>query len=215
MRFVRDVLLRSFASRVLMAAGVLFAEHAQADTFGFAADPNSFVTSYEGFNFGPGSTSWVNGSKIPANATPSTPLGYAWSNGGNAISMTLASPGTFTFNSVDLFQNAAAQGAPAQSVTIEGLLGGLEVDSFTTPPLSSTTAFTTFDFDWAGIDELTFSATLDNLSLTNFVVNEPLSAVPEPASLLVVGTALAGLCAFRRRRRESLAAEVRSVIAAP
>ena len=190
-----------FTSAALAVASLALTAPAYATTFGFAADPNHFITTYQGFDFGPFTTSWVNGTVAPANATPAAALGYAWSNGGQALTMTLAAPGSFTLNSVDLFQNAAAQSQPAQSVTITGLLSGVPVDTYTTPPLSSTTAFTTFTLNWTGIDELTFSATLDNLALTNFVVNEAVPSIPEPFRAALLGTSLLGLGALKRRCR--------------
>jgi len=62
------------------------------------------------------------------------------------------------------------------------------VDTFTTPILDSLTrnAFTTFTFDWANIDMVTFSTNrLENVLLTDVTVTVPVVA-SVPAQSLVL-----------------------------
>jgi len=59
---------------------------------------------------------------------------------------------------------------------------------------------------WQHVNELTFSAdgsfVMNSYELANLVL-DPVSAVPEPGSLVILTTGLAGLCLFRRRQRKA------------
>ena len=125
--------------------------------------------------------------------------------------MTLAGPGTFTFNSIALYGDASLWGGAfgGEPVTIVGLLNGAVVDSFTTPSLDSLArgAFTTFNFDWSNINEVTFSTNnLENLLLTDVTVDA--AATPLPAALPLFATGLGGLglLGWRRKRKAQAAA---------
>ena len=190
---------------LLVLFGALGATNATAQTkFGFAGDTNQFITNYEGFTWS-GSTSWVNGTVGPLPGAPSAPLVYAWSNGGANLSMTSST--TFTFNSIALYGDASRWGGTPQSATIEGLLNGSLVDSYTTPvldTLDALDAFTTFDLNWTGINEVTFSTNnAENLLLTDVTVNEPV-VTPEPGSFILMLTG-SGLLGFRLVRRKRIA----------
>ena len=182
-------LVRHLAPCILLS---LIASPAFADVFGFAADPDEFITSYEGFTWSgsSGGNSWVNGALDPLAGAPSAPLGYAWSNGG--ADLTTTSGSTFTFNSIALY---GLNGTPTEPATIQGLLGGSVVDTFTTPALDNPlNTFTTFTLDWTGIDEITFSTNNEsNLLLTDVTINEPVGSVPEPSALILFGSCLLGL----------------------
>jgi PEP-CTERM motif len=185
----------------------------RASVFGFAADPNPFVTisSYQGFTWS-GAGSWVNGTVIPIPvllggvAPPAAPLGYAWSTGGQTLSM--SSLLTFTINSVDIYGDHISFGGTTEALTVEGFTSGIMVDSLVVPVLDNLprNQFSTLALGWAGIDELTFSTssgdTYENLLLTNFVVNDALGAVPEPSTwaMMILGFAGVGFMAYRRRK---------------
>jgi hypothetical protein len=213
-----------------VCAGSCFTSHGHAATFGFAADPNEFISNYEGFIWSGdyGSTSWVNGSVVPivpdttcpscATSTPAAPLGYAWSNGGTNVSMNLATAGTFILNSIALYGNMDLTG-PAGSpsaVLIEGLLNGVVVDTYVTPVLDTLINFTTLILNWSNINEVTFSDTAgeftENILITD--VNVSSVPVPPPTSVPEVnaksGTAVIALLlgvlalAGERRRRQAV-----------
>jgi hypothetical protein len=186
----------------------------RASVFGFAADPNAFVTSYQGFTW-PGVL--VNGTVIPIGvlpggiAPPAAPLGYAWTSGGQNLSMN--SLVTFTINSVDVYGDHISFGGTTEALTIEGFASGIMVDSLVVPVLDNLprNQFSTLALGWAGIDELTFSTssgnTYENLLLTNFVVNDTVGAVPEPSTwaMMLLGFAGVGFMAYRRKPRVALA----------
>jgi hypothetical protein len=188
-----------------LALATAFTADADASVIGFAADSaNVITTSYDGFNWSNsyGSSAWVNGTAVPIGGnTPPAPLGYDWSNGGAGLTVTLASPGTFTFNSIDL---ASYRAFTPYYDTITGLLNGVTVDSYTATNILSS-AFTTYTLDWSNINEVAFSTTLpfaNNLLVTNFAFNE--APVPEPSTLSLFGAGLftfAGFAWYRRRKQ--------------
>lgn len=100
--------------------------------------------------------------------------------------------GSFSLNAIDL---AVWAGSSAPTVRVTS--GALSRD------LLPGIAFSTFSFpaEWAGLTSVSLT-TVDgsgNWSLDNVVLNAP--AVPEPASLLLFGTGVFGMRAWRRRRR--------------
>jgi hypothetical protein len=197
----------SLLAVLLVGAATAMPSTARADTiFGFAADPQILITSYQGFTFSgqDGTTSWVNGTLDPLGGAPAAPLGYAWSNSGVDLTMQLTA-GSFTINSVDL---AAGTGL-AHTVTIQGFSSGVLIDSFTTASLAPipNSSFSTIALGWAGIDELTFSNNRsENLLLTNFDVIT--TAVPEPSTwaMMILGFAGVGFMAYRRKSKPALMA---------
>jgi hypothetical protein len=211
-----EIIVKQFGFRSPLIASLfllLFTCEGRASVFGFAADPNAFVTSssYQGFTWS-GAGSWVNGTVIPIGVTPPAALGYAWSTGGQSLSM--SSPLVFTINSVDVYGDHISFGGTTEPLTIEGFKSGIMVDSLVVPVLDNLprNQFSTLALEWAGIDELTFSTSTgnnyENLLLTNFVVNETVGAVPELSTwaMLIVGFAGVGFMAYRRKNQATLQA---------
>ena len=213
----RPTLLNSAPALALLAGASLYVQPAAATliTFddltdtsgGFGGTP--IANGYQGLNW----TNWnvLNTAGFTTNFGPNggqsgtvSPPNVAYNpTGGEAI---FSSTTPFTLNSADLtaFWNDGLQ------VTVTGLLGGVAKD--TTTVTLSATAPTLETFNFANINEVDLLASggtqhvgysgagtqvaLDNLTITTSQVT-----TPEPSSLAIVGSGLAGLGLARRRRK--------------
>jgi hypothetical protein len=95
----------------------------------------------------------------------------------------------------------AQNGAPGAAFTLTALLGGIGGATVGTVSVNGSNAFSPFpggtiSFGGVGFDAIRLSTTTTDFAVDNITVN----AVPEPASLLLLGSGIAGLAARLRRR---------------
>lgn len=108
--------------------------------------------------------------------------------------------GTFTWNGA-YFTAAWNNGL---NITVEGWAGGSMV--YTNTVVVNTTGPTWFDFNYENIDTVMFSSSGGtnagyggygtHFAMDNFTYN---ASVPEPSTLLLMGSGMAGLALFRRK----------------
>ena len=164
------------------------------------------IGDYAGFNFG----TWfyrLDGLNYPwtsgyQNAVVS-PNFVAFNNAAQPVSLSRANP--FTFNGA-YFTAAWHDGL---QLNIIGRLGSAQM--FNTTLTLTTSGPTWFAANWANIDALFFSSyggahhyglegDGDHFAMDNLTVNQ--DVVPEPATLLLLATGLAGIVGAARRRRQ-------------
>lgn len=95
----------------------------------------------------------------------------------------------------------AQNGAPGAAFTLTALLGGVGGATVGTVSVTGANAFSgfpggTISFGGVPFDAIRLGTTTADFAVDNITVN----AVPEPASLLLLGTGIAGLAARMRRR---------------
>lgn len=111
---------------------------------------------------------------------------------GSTAQMSSATP--FTFSSV-----YATSAFGNSSQTFNGYLGSTLMDTWTGALAVSGPQFLTFN--WVGIDRLEFVGNGTQVVLDNLTVNGA-TVTPEPATLVLLATGLAGIGGIVRRRRQ-------------
>jgi hypothetical protein len=196
-------LARKIAVSVLVVAlGVIAsATHAEATVISFDDLPGNVFFPPAGYEFfqwggGGGNTSWVvatDGGFLDLGVNENAHSGsrYVWANGSNALSM---SDGLFDFNSFWV-----ANASVPVTATARGFLLGTEIYTQQFNAQVDTYSFVTLNF--LGIDSIVFDSHAGNLYMDDLTFSGGTAPVPEPASLLLVGTGAASLLARHRRRK--------------
>lgn len=126
---------------------------------------------------------------------------------GNIAALTKNAGGTFSINAIELAHQQPA--SDAQSFTFTGNLlgGGTVTQTFTIGAQAGGPTFTPFLFDatWTNLVSVDFAPQVYSFyQFTNIVLDAPVSTIPEPASMILLGTGLVGVfVAVRRRRKKS------------
>jgi hypothetical protein len=190
---------------LLLAVCLLVSSFASAEVITFNSLPGNGTPIPDGF----AGLDWNNfydmnrnvlltpGSEIPlAGGVPPASGAFAYNNAGAPA--TFSASNTFTFSSAWL----ATMGASPMTLEVVGLLGGKAVDSIML--VLSSPVPTQEAFNWSGIDGVRFvpqtSANSNGklqFALSEIVINSP--AVPEPPSMLLLGSGV-GLVISRLRR---------------
>lgn len=195
--------MKRFALATILAA---VCAHAGAAVLNFddLGSASSVPTNYGGLTWG---FNWVTYSDADYSSygnTYGSPSGeIAVFNSGGVTQVGLNSGADFNFNGAYFTGwagNNSVVGYTATSLTISGYNNGSLIGQLTTT-LSAN------QYDWVtanlnGIDELRFTQNNGNAHwwlMDNFTFNES-SQVPEPASLALLGIALAGVGVVRRKR---------------
>ncbi len=126
---------------------------------------------------------------------PSTPnAAYNGGNGNATVTMSAASPFNLDGAYFSFWPNVGAYAA--NSVTVSGTLGGNPVGSPVVVSLGS--GFSWVPLNLNGVDSVSFSSSQGKYWLTDNITTS--AAVPEPASMLMLGGGLLALGIVGRRR---------------
>ncbi len=195
-----------FFGAACLGTSVVFAGGASATTITFGglagANGNPFTTYTEsGFTVSSTLGSWFQG-QIFGNPAPSIFSGPAFgSPATDAITVTEGG-GQFTFSALDL----AANNGNVNFTFTGTLLGAPVFNVIGTQPTNTATFATELSGVSAVIDQLVVTTNIQGTStnIDNIVVTAAAAAVPEPATLGILGTGLGLMALFRYRRRQRI-----------
>lgn len=198
----------------IISIGVTLASTASATILNFEnfydghADYGNIPPGYEGFNWGTNTAAgWytknigdimtLTGSSFASGVIGDVAM---YTNFARPISMSRLDNAKFDFNSVYI----TSAWNSVSKVAISGWDGAEEKYHSNLEVLNGSP--TLFSFDWAGITGLTLTPVYgysQQIIFDNLSINEPIGSsepVPEPATMLLMGTGIAGLAASQRKR---------------
>jgi hypothetical protein len=158
----------------------------------------SIPASYHGFSFtgGFGSNSWIGGGGYLQPWGFSSGTSSVYANGGTWLEF--SNGNLFTF-----YQAFLTASLCRPDLTVRGFRGTAEVytQSLSLPCFygAAPTVFNFVDVDRVRFDE----TSVGNLMLDDIVVSDPATVTPEPLSILLLGSGLAGIGSARLRRRKN------------
>src|SRR5215470_5797990 len=195
---ITPVMPNDTLSDTALGGGACFSAGDKA--FGNFSIWNNVPPGFIRFGFGPGtaiphSLLFING-LFPAGATITTQFEVRDDLAGTSIS---GLTGDFVLNggSAGLHADVTIVGGPNAAPFPPGLTCSRD---FAAPTCPATLLFPAGTTDVVIVDTLTTSADFSGNAIINMISQ---TAVPEPSSLILVGSALAGLGWLRRRRRKT------------
>ncbi|MDD5132406.1 MAG: PEP-CTERM sorting domain-containing protein [bacterium] len=159
---------------------------------GYEAQDIAIPSGYQGFNWSQ-AVLGITKYEIPGSGYEYGTIGNAsiYTGWANDISF---SNGSFDFNGAYI----TAAWDVTESVVVEGWKNSSLLYSNTITTYNDKAYW--FDFNFDDVDTVWFKPSGNHLCIDNITVNEGVAPIPEPGTMMLLGTGLAGMLALRRKR---------------